>query len=42
MQPENFSKLCTGTKGEKVLLFGFSTGTKGETEMPNIENFGRY
>jgi hypothetical protein len=22
--------LCTGTKCEKVVLFGFSTGTKGE------------
>jgi hypothetical protein len=22
--------LCTGTKGEKVVLFGFSTGTKDE------------
>jgi hypothetical protein len=22
--------LCTGTKGEKVVLFGFSIGTKGE------------
>jgi hypothetical protein len=25
--------LCTGTKGKKVVLFGFSTSTKGESRI---------
>jgi hypothetical protein len=31
--------LCTGTKGEKGVLFGFSTGTKSEKLNLNSSNF---
>jgi hypothetical protein len=31
--------LCTGTKGEKMVIFGFSTGTKSEFRIFEEKNF---